>query len=88
MAKKKITGRVVYATNLSDSQIYWTCPTRKCKEIHYFTYQFPVAGASPIYEKKCDACNNRYIAMQLTASGSVAMLVATFKEEENESNTV
>ena len=87
--KKKISGRIVYAPNLEDSQIYWTCPTRKCKEIHYFQFQFPAAGIKTIYQKDCSACKNTYIATQVNVTGSTSMLVAVFQDEESdEANTL
>ena len=80
--KRKLTGRIVYAINLSDSQVYWTCPNRGCKDIHCFSFIFPKQGASPIYQKLCNECEKAYKSEQIKVSGSAAILIVTFDEEE------
>ena len=81
-AKQKIIGRVAYANPSDNSQVYWKCPSRGCKQIHYFRY-IPVAssGASPIYFKTCPECEKEYTAVHLTVSGTSIILAATFEEK-------
>ncbi len=84
-AKRKIIGRVVYGEALEDSQIYWTCPARGCKAIHYFNFIFQhSSGAKAIYQKECDECSVEYIAVQISVQGSTALLIASEKPEEKD----
>jgi hypothetical protein len=79
--KHKLVGRIAFAKDPKDSQVYWKCPARGCATVHYFGYQTAQSGLLPVYKYQCTLCSKKYIASQLHVTGTAITLVVVFEEK-------
>ena len=80
-SRVKLVGTIAHTSSFSDSKVYWKCPGKKCKDMHFFTFIIPCPGIIPIYEmQRCVNCGTKYSASQVEVKGKVAILIAKIKE--------